>query len=70
VLPDLTVRSSGNRRQTRLDPNKWFDNVELMVAQNVGQTTINYVSNIYKYYVAYKLVLERLPPKGAVERKG
>ncbi len=40
-----------------LDPNVWFGNVELVVAKNVGQQTVQYVSNIYKYYVAYKLVL-------------
>jgi membrane-bound lytic murein transglycosylase MltF len=46
-----------------LDPDKWFGNVELVVARDVGQQTVQYVSNIYKYYVAYKLVLEqsRLP---------
>ncbi|MFZ0311531.1 MAG: transporter substrate-binding domain-containing protein [Candidatus Korobacteraceae bacterium] len=42
-----------------LDPNKWFENVELMVARNVGPVTVQYVSNIYKYYVAYKLVVEQ-----------
>jgi len=42
-----------------LDPNVWFGNVELMVSQNVGQTTVQYVSNIYKYYIAYKLVVEQ-----------
>ena len=42
-----------------LDPNKWFGNVELLVSQSVGQVTVEYVSNIYKYYVAYKLVLEQ-----------
>jgi membrane-bound lytic murein transglycosylase MltF len=42
-----------------LDPNKWFGNVELLVSQTVGQTTVQYVSNIYKYYVAYKLVVEQ-----------
>jgi|ERR1019366_75119 membrane-bound lytic murein transglycosylase MltF len=42
-----------------LDPNKWFGNVELVVSQNVGQVTVQYVSNIYKYYVAYKLVVEQ-----------
>ncbi len=40
-----------------LDPNKWFGNVELLVAQSVGPVTVQYVSNIYKYYVAYKLVV-------------
>jgi membrane-bound lytic murein transglycosylase MltF len=42
-----------------LNPNKWFENVELLVAQNVGPVTVQYVSNIYKYYVAYKLVVEQ-----------
>ncbi len=42
-----------------LDPNVWFGNIELMVSQNVGETTVQYVSNIYKYYIAYKLVVEQ-----------
>jgi membrane-bound lytic murein transglycosylase MltF len=41
-----------------LDPNQWFSNVELVAAQDIGQETVQYVSNIYKYYVAYKLTLE------------
>ena len=43
----------------RLNPDVWFGNVELVVAKNIGQETVRYVSNIYKYYVAYKLVLEQ-----------
>ena len=42
-----------------LDPNRWFGNVELVVAKEVGQETVQYVNNIYKYYVAYKLTLEK-----------
>ena len=42
-----------------LDPDQWFANVELVVAKDVGQQTVQYVSNIYKYYVAYKLTLEQ-----------
>src|SRR5262249_54757637 len=41
-----------------LDPNKWFGNVELEAAKEIGQETVTYVSNIYKYYVAYKLTLQ------------
>jgi membrane-bound lytic murein transglycosylase MltF len=40
-----------------LDPNRWFGNVELVVAKEVGQETVHYVGNIYKYYVAYQLTL-------------
>jgi membrane-bound lytic murein transglycosylase MltF len=41
-----------------LDPNKWFNNVELVVAEQIGTETPTYVRNIYKYYVAYKLTLD------------
>ncbi len=38
-----------------LDQNIWFNNVEYAVAKRVGAETVNYVSNIYKYYFGYKL---------------
>ena len=41
-----------------LDPNVWFDNVEVVVARRVGSEPVRYVSNIVKYYYAYKLLLE------------
>lgn len=40
-----------------LDANRWFNNLELVVAEKVGWETTTYVRNIYKYYVAYKLEL-------------
>ena len=42
-----------------LDPNVWFNNVELVAAKAIGAETVTYVSNIYKYYVAYRMVAER-----------
>jgi membrane-bound lytic murein transglycosylase MltF len=39
-----------------LDGDQWFNNVEIVVAQRIGIETTTYVRNIYKYYVAYKLV--------------
>jgi membrane-bound lytic murein transglycosylase MltF len=41
-----------------LDPNEWFNNVELVVADRIGMETTTYVRNIFKYYVAYKIMLE------------
>jgi len=41
-----------------LDPDKWFDNVEVVTARRIGMETTTYVRNIYKYYVAYKLTAE------------
>jgi membrane-bound lytic murein transglycosylase MltF len=40
----------------KLDPNVWFDNVERVAAVRIGRETVQYVSNIYKYYIAYSLV--------------
>jgi membrane-bound lytic murein transglycosylase MltF len=41
-----------------LDPNVWFGNVEQVASERIGRETVTYVSNIYKYYVAYRLVME------------
>jgi membrane-bound lytic murein transglycosylase MltF len=41
-----------------LDPDQWFNNVEIVTAQKIGIETTTYVRNIYKYYVAYKLMQE------------
>lgn len=43
-----------------LDPNIWFGNVEHAAADIVGRETVQYVGNIYKYYVAYTMLIERL----------
>jgi membrane-bound lytic murein transglycosylase MltF len=39
-----------------LDPNQWFNNVEIVTARRIGLETTTYVRNVYKYYVAYKLM--------------
>ena len=38
------------------DPNLWFDNVEVIVAEQVGRETVQYVSNIFKYYLTYRWI--------------
>ncbi|MEH6605536.1 MAG: lytic transglycosylase F, partial [Pseudomonadales bacterium] len=49
------IRRLRNRAAEQgLDPNVWFDNVEVLAAKDIGNETVQYVSNIYKYYVAYK----------------
>ncbi|MGZ6028341.1 MAG: transglycosylase SLT domain-containing protein, partial [Myxococcaceae bacterium] len=51
-----TLRKEAAKRG--LDPNRWFKNVEYVVGEKIGQETVTYVSNIFKYYVAYQLVAE------------
>ena len=42
-----------------LDRNLWFNNVERIAAERIGRETVQYVANIYKYYVAYRLIVEQ-----------
>jgi membrane-bound lytic murein transglycosylase MltF len=64
--PNKIVALRKKAQDDGLDPNKWFGNVELEVAKAVGEETVNYVSNIYKYYVAYKLTVEQKQQKPAM----
>jgi len=43
-----------------LDPDKWFNNVEIVTAQKIGMETTTYVRNIFKYYVSYRLQLDAI----------
>lgn len=52
------IRGLRKRAAARgLNPNVWFDNVELMAAYSIGRETTTYVSNIYKYYASYRTLL-------------
>ena len=42
-----------------LDPNRWFNNVELIAAKRIGRETVQYVSNISKDYLAYQMVIQQ-----------
>ncbi len=42
------------------NPNKWFGEVEVLAAREIGQETVQYVANILKYYIAFKMLIERL----------
>lgn len=48
-----------------LDPNRWFNNVELVAAESIGRETVQYVSNIYKYYLAYQMAVEQMQEREA-----
>jgi len=55
-----------------LDATVWFNNVELIAAEKIGRETVTYVSNIYKYYLAYQMLeeqrAEREKAKGAIKQ--
>jgi len=47
------------------DPNVWFNNVERIAQLRIGNETVQYVSNIFKYYVAYQLIMEQTKARNA-----
>jgi membrane-bound lytic murein transglycosylase MltF len=52
-----------------LDPNKWFGNVEVVVAKEVGRETVQYVANIYKYYVGYRMAMAETSARRAARKE-
>jgi membrane-bound lytic murein transglycosylase MltF len=54
-------------KERGLDPNVWFGNVEQIASERIGRETVTYVANIFKYYVAYRLVLEEAERRQAAK---
>ena len=50
-----------------LDPNVWFGNVERIASERIGRETVTYVSNIYKYYITYRLLTEQRERRDAAK---
>lgn len=61
--PARVARLRKEAEEAGLDPNIWFGNVEIIAANKIGRETVQYVSNIYKYYIAYRLALDKLITK-------
>lgn len=53
--------------QRQLNPNIWFGNVEQIASERIGRETVTYVGNIFKYYVAYRLMTEELQRRAAAK---
>jgi membrane-bound lytic murein transglycosylase MltF len=51
--PNRIQRMRLRARAQGLDPNRWFGNVERVVQQSVGDETVTYVANIYRFFHAY-----------------
>ncbi len=56
--PGTVAKLRNEAAKRGLDPNVWFGNVEQIASERIGRETVTYVSNIYKYYIAYRLVME------------
>jgi membrane-bound lytic murein transglycosylase MltF len=58
--PNRIAKIRTEAKNKGLDPNKWFNNVEIVASKRIGHEPVHYVRNIYKYYTAYRLQLDAL----------
>jgi membrane-bound lytic murein transglycosylase MltF len=68
--PAKVAQMRADAKKMGLDPNQWFGNVEVVAAKQIGRETVQYVSNILKYYVAYKLLEDKMEAEGPVHLSG
>ena len=61
--PGRIARLRADTKRRGFDPNVWFGNVEYLAAEKIGSETVSYVSNIYKYYIAYRLIVDEMARK-------
>ena len=61
--PGKVIRLRREARESGLDPNIWFRNVEIIAARRFGGETVQYVGNIFKYYIAYRSIIRDIKLK-------
>ncbi|MBW2468269.1 MAG: transglycosylase SLT domain-containing protein, partial [Deltaproteobacteria bacterium] len=61
--PGKVIKLRQMAKQSGFNPNVWFRNVEIIAARQIGAETVQYVSNIYKYYIAYRFIVKEFRPK-------
>jgi len=67
--PARVRRLRSKAEERGLDPNRWFANVERIAAEEIGRETVDYVANINKYYLAYRLQYEAQQQRQAVSTR-
>jgi membrane-bound lytic murein transglycosylase MltF len=68
AVPTTIARLRKQAARERLNPNLWFANVEHVAAKAIGRETVQYVSHIYKYDLAYRFVEEIAQEQDAARR--
>jgi membrane-bound lytic murein transglycosylase MltF len=66
--PARVTKLRSEAKSMNLDPNVWFNNVEVVAARRIGRETVQYVSNIFKYYIAYTYSMDQLKAKAETKK--
>jgi membrane-bound lytic murein transglycosylase MltF len=61
--PGRVIKLRQEAQQSGFNPNIWFRNVEIIAARQIGRETVQYVGNIYKYYIAYRRIVKDFSQK-------
>jgi membrane-bound lytic murein transglycosylase MltF len=61
--PGRVIKLRREAKESGFDSNLWFRNVEIIAARRIGAETVQYVSNIYKYYIAYRFIVKEFSQK-------
>jgi membrane-bound lytic murein transglycosylase MltF len=61
--PGRVIKLRREAKESGFDPNLWFRNVEIIAARRIGAETVQYVGNIYKYYIAYRFIVKEFSQK-------
>ena len=61
--PAKVTKLRQQARNSGFNPNIWFRNVEIIAARRIGAETVQYVGNIYKYYIAYRFIVKEFSSK-------
>jgi membrane-bound lytic murein transglycosylase MltF len=67
--PGNIAKMRTETKKRGLDPDLWFNNVEIITAEKIGLETTTYVRNIFKYYAAYRLVQEAQSATAALKQQ-
>jgi membrane-bound lytic murein transglycosylase MltF len=66
--PGNIARMRKEAQKRGLDPDRWFNHVEVVTAEKIGIETTTYVRNIFKYYVSYTLAQEASAAAAALKQ--
>ena len=67
--PGNIARMRKEAAKRGLDPDRWFNHVEVVTAEKIGMEPVTYVRNIFKYYVSYRLTTEAQASTAALKQQ-